>query len=205
MKNIENILADLGIEVPEEKSADLKKLIHENYKTVAEFEKLETKANSYKEQADNVKETIAKFENIDVDAMNKELADWKRRSEEAEANFKKEIYDRDFEDALNKEFDSIKFTSKSARATILNKVKNAGIQLKDGKLYGFADVMNDIKNEDEEAFVDETQSNLEANRVMFTKPIENTAPTSVTKESILAIADREERRKAIKNNPDLFS
>lgn len=39
MKNIEKILADLGIEVPEDKVADLVKEVNANYKTIAEFDK----------------------------------------------------------------------------------------------------------------------------------------------------------------------
>lgn len=39
MKNINEILKDLGIEVPEDKTAELQKLVAENYKTVAEFDK----------------------------------------------------------------------------------------------------------------------------------------------------------------------
>ena len=36
MKNIETILSDFGITIPEGKAADLRKAVAENYKTVAE-------------------------------------------------------------------------------------------------------------------------------------------------------------------------
>ena len=39
MKNINEILKELGITVPEDKTAELQKLVAENYKTVAEFDK----------------------------------------------------------------------------------------------------------------------------------------------------------------------
>ena len=41
MKNIETILSDFGITIPEGKAADLRKAVAENYKTVAEFTKLQ--------------------------------------------------------------------------------------------------------------------------------------------------------------------
>ena len=41
MKNIETILSDFGITIPEGKAADLRKAVAENYKTVAEFAKLQ--------------------------------------------------------------------------------------------------------------------------------------------------------------------
>ena len=37
MQNYEQILAELGIEVPEDKKSDLKKKMSENYKTVADY------------------------------------------------------------------------------------------------------------------------------------------------------------------------
>lgn len=39
MQNYEQILAELGIEVPEDKKSDLKKKMSENYKTVADYDK----------------------------------------------------------------------------------------------------------------------------------------------------------------------
>ena len=41
MKNIETILSDFGITIPEGKATDLRKAVAENYKTVAEFTKLQ--------------------------------------------------------------------------------------------------------------------------------------------------------------------
>lgn len=205
MKNIENILTELGIDVPEEKAEALKKAVYENYKTKAEFEKLESKANSYKEQADSAKDAIAKFDGIDVEALNKEIADWKRKSEESEAQYRKDIEERDLNDAINREIDKLKFTSKSAKQAVTNKIKASGVQLKDGKLYGLQDVIADIKAEDSSAFVDEEQLNLEANKAKFTQPMNTQGEAGITREDIMKITDREARREAIRNNPQLFN
>lgn len=205
MKNFESILTELGIEVPEDKAEALKKAMHENYKTIAEFEKVESKANSYKEQAESAKEAISKFDGVDVEALNKEIADWKRKSEESEAEFKKNIAERDLNDAINREMDKLKFTSKSAKIAVTNKVRNSGVQLKEGKLYGLQDVLADIKAEDDMAFVNEEQQILEDNKAKFTNPINQQGAGGITKEEIMNLKDREARREAIKNNPHLFN
>lgn len=204
MKNIENILTELGIEVPEDKAEALKKSVHENYKTVAEFDKLEAKANAYKEQADSAKSAMSKFDGVDIEAMNKEIADWKRKNEEAEAQYKRDIEARDLNDAIKAEMAKFKFTSKSARDAVESRIRNSGIQLKEGKLYGLQDVIADIKAEDSSAFVDEEQAMLEANRAKFTQPITTQAESGITREDIMKMTDREARREAIRNNPHLF-
>jgi hypothetical protein len=43
MKNIFEILAALGIVIPEDKKQDITKQVAENYKTVAEFEKVKSR------------------------------------------------------------------------------------------------------------------------------------------------------------------
>ena len=48
MQNYEKILEDLGIEIPEDKKADLKKKMSENYKTVADYNKQVEKKDEYK-------------------------------------------------------------------------------------------------------------------------------------------------------------
>ena len=46
MKNIETILADIGITIPEGKAAGLRKAVAENYKTVSEFTKLQERRDA---------------------------------------------------------------------------------------------------------------------------------------------------------------
>ena len=55
MKNIETILSDFGITIPEGKAADLRKAVAENYKTVAEYTKVQGK--------------LAAFDGVDVAAL----------------------------------------------------------------------------------------------------------------------------------------
>jgi hypothetical protein len=91
MQNYEQILAELGIEIPEEKKADLKKKMSENYKTVADYNKQVEKKDEYKTSLDEVQSKLADLEKEDVDGLKtkittltQELADEKEaRAKEA--------------------------------------------------------------------------------------------------------------------------
>lgn len=91
MQNYEQILAELGIEIPEEKKAELKKRHAENYKTVADYNKQVEKKDEYKTSLDDVQTRLAELEKEDVDGLKtkittltQELADEKEaRAKEA--------------------------------------------------------------------------------------------------------------------------
>lgn len=87
MKNINEILKELGITVPEDKTAEFQKLVAENYKTVAEFDKkvgrLETERDGLQNQLNTATENLKKFEGLDADAIKNEVAEAKKRAEEA--------------------------------------------------------------------------------------------------------------------------
>lgn len=91
MQNYEKILEDLGIEIPEDKKADLKKKMSENYKTVADYNKQVEKKDEYKTSLDEVQPKLADLEKEDVDGLKtkittltQELADEKEaRAKEA--------------------------------------------------------------------------------------------------------------------------
>lgn len=91
MQNYEQILAELGIEVPEDKKSDLKKKMSEDYKTVADYDKQVKKKDDYKISLDDVQTRLAELEKEDVDGLKakittltQELADEKEaRAKEA--------------------------------------------------------------------------------------------------------------------------
>lgn len=204
MKNIEKILADFGIEIPEDKVADLVKEVNANYKTIAEFEKKDKLIESLKAKADDAATTLEKFKDIDPEQIRGEVDAWKKKAEDAEKEYASKLYDRDFADALEKAMADVKFTSNSAKAAVEKQIKESGITLKDGKLIGFNDILESIKTSDKDAFVDEEAAKAEESKVKFTSPIKDSKPSKMTRESIMAIKDNAERRKAISENPDLF-
>ena len=209
MQNIEEILTELGIEVPADKKENLTKKVAENYITKAEHEKklgkVETDRDTWKEKAETAETTLKGFEGVDLDTMQKELSDWKKKAEDAEKDAQAKLYERDFADTLKTEFEGIKFSSEAAKRAIMAEVKDAGLKLKDGKILGLNDLITQMKEKDASAFVDDEQIKAQQNAARFTQPIgKQNQGGNMTKEQIEAIKDTSERQAAIANNLHLF-
>lgn len=155
MKNMIDICKDFGIEIPAEKHADFLKAVNGEYKTVAEHNKVLDKLTAATQRAETAEETLKGFEGIDPTKINDEIANWKKKAEEAEANAQKQIEERDFNDALKSELDGLKFSSSAARKAVEAEIKAAGLKRKDGKILGLSDLIEQIKARDASAFVDE--------------------------------------------------
>ena len=210
MQNIEAILTEMGIEVPADKKADLTKKVSENYVTKAEHEKklgrAETDRDAWKEKAETAEVTLKGFEGVDLETMQAELADWKKKAEDAEKDYSAKIYERDFSDALKTELESVKFSSDAAKRAVMAEIKESGLKLKDGKILGLNDLISQMKEKDASAFIDEEQQRAQQNAARFTQPFQrqNTGG-SMTKDQIMGIRDASERQAAIAANMHLFS
>ena len=174
MQNIIEICKEFGLEIPADKQSEFTKKVAENYLTKAEHEKkigkLETDRDTWKEKAETAENTLKGFEGVDLETMKRDLADWQKKAEEAEKNAQAQIYERDFSDALKAELESVKFSSEAAKRDVMSQIKAAELKLKDGKILGLSDLIEQIKKDDASAFVDEAQQQNEANRARFTQP-----------------------------------
>ena len=149
--------------VMEQFGKDITKLQKEN-------EKLTSDRDAWKERAESAETTLKGFEGVDLDTMQRELSDWKKKAEDAEKNAQAQIYERDFNDALKTEFESIKFSSDAAKRAIMAEVKEAGLKLKDGKILGLNDLISQMREKDASAFIDEQQQKAQQNAARFTQP-----------------------------------
>lgn len=207
MQNIEAILKQFGLEIPKEQAEEFRKTFHENYKTVKDYEKLETDRDKWKGQAETAEETLKKFDGVDLETMQSELADWKKKAEDAEKDYNDKIYERDFSDALKTELESVKFSSDAAKRAVMAEIKESGLKLKDGKILGLSDLIGQIKERDASAFVDEKQEQAKQQAARFTVPGtgRSTGGTNrTTIADIKAIKDPSERQAAIAKNLDLY-
>ena len=208
MQKLIETLKSFGIEIPEDKQSDVKKVLSEHYKNAAEYNKaiskLETDRDTWKEKAEAAETTLKGFEGVDLETMQKELSDWKQKATEAEKNAQAQIYERDFADALKAEFEGIKFSSEAAKRAIMTEVKEAGLKLKDGKILGLNDLIGQMKEKDASAFVDDAQQQIQQNMARFTAPKKTGSSGTMNKDEIMAIKDRSERRAAIAQNMHLF-
>lgn len=144
-----------------ENGKDLKKLQKES-------ENLTSDRDNWKEKAEAAEETLNKFDGVDVESLKAEIADWKEKAEVAEQDYNQKIYERDFSDALNTAFEELKFSSEAAKKAIMAEVKEAGLKLKDGKILGLNDLIEQIKEKDATAFVDEKQQKAQERAARFT-------------------------------------
>lgn len=209
MKNMIDICKDFGLEIPADKQADFNKAVAENYKTVAEYDKkvnrLETNLETQKNRADTAEETLKGFEGIDPAKINDEIATYKKQAEEAAQNAQKQLDERDFNDALKAEMESYNFTSAAAKKAVMSEIQSAGLKLKGGKILGLSDLIEQIKKDDASAFVDEDLEDLKNNKAKFTGVAGTKGDPRITKEDIMKISDRTERRAAIAKNLHLFN
>lgn len=178
---------------------DVSKLQKENEKLTADRDK-------EKERADTAEETLKKFDGVDVETMQAELATWQQKAKDAEKDYADKLEQRDFEDALKEEISGYKFTSEAAKKAIMAEIREAGLKVKDGKILGLSDLLAQMKEKDASAFVDEKQEQLEAGRAKpFTGPLnQNTGGQKMTKSDILNIKDAGQRQSAIAQNLGLF-
>ena len=70
MKNICEILKSIGLEVPDDKKAEFDNAVLENYKTVAEADKLRTARDNYKAQLDTATQKLEGFKDVNVEELN---------------------------------------------------------------------------------------------------------------------------------------
>lgn len=207
MQNIEAILKQFGLEIPKEQTEEFRKTFHENYKTVKDYEKLETDRDKWKGQAETAEDTLKKFDGVDLETMQTELATWKQKAETAENDYRQKIYDRDFSDVLKTEMESIRFSSEAAKKAVMAEIKESGLKLKDGKILGLSDLIGQIKERDASAFIDEQQQKAQQQAARFTTAGTGKTPGghgAMTKKDIYAIKDPSERQAAIAENLGLF-
>lgn len=168
-------------------------------------EKLEQERDTWKEKAETAETTLKGFEGVDVDTIKSELESWKQKAAAAEEDARQKLYERDFNDALKTEFESIKFSSEAAKRAIMSEVKEAGLKLKDGKILGLNDLISQMKEKDASAFVDESQQRAQKHAAVFGSKLKGErTPDGMTKADFKAMS-LDERIKLKQESPDLYA
>lgn len=156
MKKLLEILKENGIEIPEEKQADVKKAFFENYKSVGEYNKVVAKLtearDSLQTRLDEATATLQGFEGMDAEKVKQELADWKQKAKDAETNFNAQMTARDQKDWLKAKLEEYGVTSPYARKQLMAECmdEKSGLKWKGAEVgfYGFDDFMKDAKKAD---------------------------------------------------------
>lgn len=167
--------------------------------------KTQTDRDAWKQRAETAEATLKGFEGKDFDTITKERDEWKKKAEDAEKDYNSKIAEREKNDLLKEAFAEIEFTSESARKAIMAQIAE-DVTVKNGKLIGFNDLLENAKKNDASAFVDKQQQQLENNKARFTTSMNNQNGNAgtLTKKDIMAIKDPVERQQKIAENMSLF-
>ena len=202
MRNITDILKDYGVEIPADKLTDFNKAFNENYKTIVEHQKALDKVTAATKRAETAEEALKGFDGMDPANFQKQLDDAKKAVKDAQEAAQKQIEERDFNDALKSELETLKFSSVAARKAVEAEIRAAGLKLKNGKILGLSDLIDQIKTSDADAFVTEADEN----KVRFTQPNSGNgnAGGGMTVQDVMKEKDPAKRQKLIGENLHLF-
>lgn len=173
-------------------------------KAKKDFDTVSADCDNWKNQAETAQNTLTKFDGIDPEKIDSEIADWKKKAKDAEEMYTAKIREREFEDALKTELDNVKFSSEAAKRSVMTDIKAAGLKLIDGKILGLKDLLEQMKEKDASAFVDESEETAKNNMAKFTSQVNKNQQVTLTKNDILSIKDATERQAAIAANINLF-
>lgn len=191
-----NELEKLGLELTEEQKKAVTKKFSEdvitNFEHEKKIEKAEAERDSWKERCETAEETLKGFEGKDFDTITRERDEWKKKAEDAEKDFTAREAEREKQELLKEAFADIEFTSESAKKAIVSQIAES-ISVKNGKLIGFNDLLEEARKNDESAFASKKDD------VKITSGLGNNTGNKhiATKKDIDAIKDTRDRQRAI--------
>lgn len=156
MKKLLEILKANGIEIPEEKQADVKKAFFERYKSVDEYNKTVAKLtearDSLQTRLETAETTLQGFEGMDAEKVKAQLAEYKKKAEDAETHFNAQMTARDQRDWLKAKLEEYGVASPYARKQLMAECmdEKSGLKWKgaDAGFFGFDDFMKTAKKAD---------------------------------------------------------
>lgn len=127
MKNIKDIIVELGIELDEAKLGDLEKAVLENYRTVAEVENKQSRISELEQQLATANEALEAAKNADVSnadevqAMRDKIAAYEKADEERKAQTEEEKARQEFDEKFVKTVGDKQFVNDIVRGAVADK------------------------------------------------------------------------------------
>lgn len=127
MKNIKDIIGELGIELDEAKLGDLEKAVLENYRTVAEVENKQIRISELEQQLATANEALEAAKNADVSnadevqAMRDKIAAYEKADEERKAQTEEEKARQEFDEKFVKTVGDKQFVNDIVRGAVADK------------------------------------------------------------------------------------
>jgi len=127
VKNIKDIIGELGIELDEAKLGDLEKAVLENYRTVAEVENKQSRIGELEQQLATANEALEAAKNADVSnadevrAMRDKIAAYEKADEERKAQTEEEKSRQEFDEKFGKAVGDKQFVNDIVRGAVADK------------------------------------------------------------------------------------
>ena len=99
MQNIEKILETVDLTAEDAKDK-IVEAVKENYKPIADWQKQKDKVDSLTASLDEAKEALKSFEGVNIEELNKKIAELNDQIAKNEADYESKMADRDFNDLL---------------------------------------------------------------------------------------------------------
>lgn len=194
MKNIHTILSELGITVPEDKTADLNKEVAANYKTVAEHSKVADKLKA-------AEDALKGFEGIDPKDLQSKLDEANQKLKDMEEKHQKEADERDFNDLLTAAIKEAKGKNPKAIAALMDTEALKASKNRDKDIKA---ALESVKAESDYLFDSDDGGTPPAKFTGERKGGGGNGGGKLTKADIMAIKDPFERQSQIAANLHLF-
>ena len=169
MKILEE-LEKLGIEVPEEKKAEVTKKFSEEVVSIYEMNKKVQKVQDQLDTANSklkdTEEALKAFDGVDAEGLKQKIAELEESNKQKDAEYKKQLEQRDYKDAVDKLTADIKFSSNAAKKSFVAELMENPLQMREGKVLGFDDYLKGVKESDPDSFVKESDGEA----AKFTQP-----------------------------------
>lgn len=120
MKNIEAILTEFQVEIPEDKKSDFLKAVGENYKPIADWQRQKDKVDDLTSQLNTAKNNLKAFEGVDAENLKQQITDLNKKLDDQEKDYKSKIADRDFHDLVDKSITKHKGVNTKAIKALLD-------------------------------------------------------------------------------------
>lgn len=201
MKNIMQILADIGVEIPAEKMDTAKKEIAENYRTIEDYTKAVEKRDEYKTSLETVQGKLKAFDGVDLDKLKGQIKTLELSLQEEKDARAADALKVELEKNVDSFLGEKKFVNTITQETIKSKLMEE-LNKDTAKGKGIGDIFTLITSDKdgnplENILIDESQQQAQQNKATFTTKVTGHTPPAGTKLST------SELMKLKNQNPDI--
>lgn len=153
MKDFKEILKQAGITVTDDQLATVETEMKANYKPIADYNKQKEKLDASDEKVKTLTASLDKFKDVDPAALTQTIEDLKGQLNQKDAEFAQRLADRDFDDLINTNINTLKGKNAKAIKALLDvdTLKQSKNQAEDIKT-----ALEALQKADDSAFLFET-------------------------------------------------